>query len=134
MKRLVCNKYWLFWDVLFTFPCVCNHVKLEICSFIMIFNSGGFSKCTVLCGGYWLWALQISGGLQTCMPKGWKYQMIKRHIESHHKRSIVWTNQWQIWVSFSFKVCWGKAGIYLNAFVGFLKLSSSGLATELICP
>ena len=28
---------------------VCNHVKLEICSFVMNFNSGGvFSKGTVL--------------------------------------------------------------------------------------
>ena len=29
----------------------------------------GFSKDTVLCGGYWLWAWQISGGLQTCIAK-----------------------------------------------------------------
>ena len=41
---------------------VCNHVKLEICLFVMNFNSGGvFSKSSVLCGGCWLWAWQISG-------------------------------------------------------------------------
>ena len=46
-----------------------NLVKLEICSFVMNFNSKGiFSKDTVLCDGYWLWAWQISGGLQTCIP------------------------------------------------------------------
>ena len=33
-----------------------NHIKLEICSFVMNFNSaqGVFSKVTVLCCGYWL--------------------------------------------------------------------------------
>ena len=40
---------------------VCNHVKL-----------GGFSKGTVQGGGYWLWAWQISGGLQTCIAERWK--------------------------------------------------------------
>ena len=35
-----------------------NHVKL-----------GVFSKGTVLCGGCWLWAWQISGGLQTCIAE-----------------------------------------------------------------
>ena len=34
------------------FPFMCNHVK-----------QGVFSKGTVLCGGCWLWAWQISGGI-----------------------------------------------------------------------
>ena len=42
-----------------------NHVKL-----IHVVNSRrGFSKGTVLCGGYWLWAWQISWGLQTCIAE-----------------------------------------------------------------
>ena len=41
---------------------MCNQVKLEIRSFVMTFNSRGvFFKGTVLYGGYWLWAWQISG-------------------------------------------------------------------------
>ena len=35
-----------------------NHVKL-----------GVFSKGTILCDGCWLWAWQISGGLQTCIAE-----------------------------------------------------------------
>ena len=47
-----------------------NHVKLEIRSFVMNLNSGFFSlKGTVLCGEYWLWAWQISEGLQTCIAE-----------------------------------------------------------------
>ena len=39
-----------------------NHVKL-----------GVFSKGTVLCGGCWLWAWLISGGLQTCIAESIKW-------------------------------------------------------------
>ena len=50
--------------------CVRNYVKLEIPSFVMNFNSGGvFSKDTQLGGGYWLWAWQISWGLQVCITE-----------------------------------------------------------------
>ena len=35
-----------------------NHVKLR-----------GFSKDTLLFGGYWLWAWRISWGLQTCIAE-----------------------------------------------------------------
>ena len=35
-----------------------NHVKL-----------GVLSKGIVLCGGCWLWACQISGGLQNCIAE-----------------------------------------------------------------
>ena len=40
----------------------CNHVKLEIRSFVINFNSRGWgwgvggSKGTILCGGCWHWA------------------------------------------------------------------------------
>ena len=37
-----------------------------------------------LCGGYWLWAWQISA-----LPKGPKYQMVKTQTESHVRRPIV---------------------------------------------
>ena len=36
----------------------------------MSFNSGGvFSEDTQLGGGYWLWAWQISWGLQACIAE-----------------------------------------------------------------
>ena len=35
-----------------------NHVKLR-----------GFSKDTLLFGGFWLWAWRISWGLQTCIAE-----------------------------------------------------------------
>ena len=42
-----------------------NHVKL-----LHVYKSGrGFSKGTVLCGGYKLWAWQISWELQTCIAE-----------------------------------------------------------------
>ena len=42
-----------------------NHVKLlHVCK-----SRRGFSKGTVLCGGYYLWAWQISWALQTCIAE-----------------------------------------------------------------
>ena len=35
-----------------------NHIKLVV-----------FSKDTLLCGGYWLWAWRIYWGLQTCIAE-----------------------------------------------------------------
>ena len=52
------------------------------------------------------------GHCRPALPKGRKYQMVKTQTESHDRRPIVWTNRWQIWVSFSFEVCRGTAGIY----------------------
>ena len=37
------------------------------------------------------------------MPNGRKYQMAKMQTESHVRRPVVLTNQWQIWVFFSFE-------------------------------
>ena len=53
-----------------SFNTVRNHVKLEIRSFVMTFNSRGvFFKGTVLYGRYWLWVCQKSRGLQTCIAR-----------------------------------------------------------------
>ena len=40
------------------------HFKLEICLFVINVNQG-----TVLCGGNWLWAWQITWALQTCIAE-----------------------------------------------------------------
>ena len=70
-----------------------NHVKLEICSFVINFQEWGFSLRILYCmvgNGYGL-----GGSLGVCrpaLPKGWKYQMVKTQTESHDRRPIVWTN------------------------------------------
>ena len=51
------------------------------------------------------------GDWKPALLKGRKYQMVKKQTESHVRMPVVWTNQWQIWISFSFEVCWGTAGI-----------------------
>ena len=67
-----------------------NQVKLEIHLFVMNFNSRVFfSKSTVLCGGYWLWAWQVSGDCRPALLEGLKYQMVKIQTESHNMRPIV---------------------------------------------
>ena len=53
--------------------------------------------------------------------KSWKVESTK--WLKHKLRQIVWTNQWQIWVSFSFEVRRWKTGIW-----GFYEDSNSGLA------
>ena len=55
-----------------------NRVKLEV-----------FSKDTLLCGGNWLWAWQISWGLQTCIAERSKLPKVKTQTESHDRRPIV---------------------------------------------
>jgi hypothetical protein len=32
---------------------------------------------------------------------------------------VICTNEWQIWVSFSFEVCWGMAGVCHSSLWGF---------------
>ena len=94
-----------------------NHVKL------------GISPRILYCGvdtGYGL-----GGSLRDCLsalPKGRKYQMVKIQTESHDWRTIVWTNRWQIWVSFSYEVCQGRLEFVKQVFGDSTKLSSSGLA------
>ena len=56
------------------------------------------------------------GDCRLALPKGRKYQLVKTQTESHVRRPVVWTNQWQIWGFFSF----GDSP----------KLSSTGLATQ----
>ena len=48
-----------------------NHVILEICSFVMNFNSRGVSfQGTILCGEYWLWAWQSRPAKRSKVPNG----------------------------------------------------------------
>ena len=100
--------------------CVRNPVKLEIRSFVMNFNSRGFSLRVLYCvvdTGYGLG--RPLGDFRPTLTKGQKYQMVKTKTESHDRRPIVWTNRWQIWVSFSFEVCLGMAGICHAGLWGF---------------
>ena len=66
--------------------------------------------------------------LGIAFPKGRKYQIVKTQIECHNRRPIVWANRWQIWVSFSFEVCWGQLEFVAPILGCSLKLSSSWLA------
>ena len=70
----------------------------------------------------------LGGSLGDCRPKGRKYQMVKTQTESHNRRPIVWTNLWQIWVSFSFDV-----GDGWNLLRGSLGILRSSLAVSLSC-
>ena len=81
-------------------PIVRNHVKLGI--------SLRVPYC-VVDAGYGLG--RSLGDCRPALPKGRKYQMV-------HKL-IVWTNWWQIWVSFSFEVCWGAVWICHTGLWGF---------------
>ena len=44
-------------------------VRLESGTSLITLKTRYFSKGTVLCGGYWLWARQMFGGLQTCITE-----------------------------------------------------------------
>jgi hypothetical protein len=61
-------------------------------------QGGGFFQ-----GAVWVW--QITRVLQTCIARRSKVQMVKTQTNSLN-------NQWQIWVSFSFEVHRGMAGIF----------------------
>ena len=47
---------------------ICSAV-LSFCPCVITLTLGVLSKGAVLCGGCWLWAWQISGGLQTCIAE-----------------------------------------------------------------
>ena len=116
-----------FWKNIWSFPqllkylsSVRNHVKLEIRSFVLNFNSWGFSLRVLYCVVDTGYALGRSpGDCKPALPEGPKYQMVKTQTESHNRRPIVWPNWWQIWVSFSFEVCQGTAGICHAGLWGF---------------
>ena len=59
------------------------------------------------------------GDCRPALRKGRKYQMVKTQTESHVRRPVLWTNQWQIWVFFSFEVPWGTARICHPGLLGF---------------
>ena len=66
-----------------------NHVKLEIRSFVMNFNSRGFSLRVLYCvvdTGYGLG--RSLGDCRPALPEGQKYQMVKQ-TKSHDRRPIV---------------------------------------------
>ena len=67
-----------------------NHVKLEICMFVMNFNSGEFSLGVLYCvldTGYELG--RSLGDCRPALPEGQKYQTVKTQTESHIRRPIV---------------------------------------------
>ena len=67
-----------------------NHVKLEIRSFVMNFNSGVFSLralYSVVDTGYGLG--RSLGDCRPALPEGRKNQMDKIQTESHVRRPIV---------------------------------------------
>ena len=61
---------------------MCNHVKLELCSFFMNFNSEGFSLRIlyfVVDTGYGL--CRSLGDCRLAFPKGLKYQIVKKQTD-----------------------------------------------------
>ena len=67
-----------------------NHITLEICLFVMNFNSGGVSLRILYCVVDTDYG--FGGSLGDCRPvllKGRKYQMVKTQTESHDRRPIV---------------------------------------------
>ena len=84
-----------------------SHIKLGVFSI-------GYSTV------WWILAMGLAdllGIADLHCKKRQKYLMVKTQAESHDRRQIVWTNQWQIWVSFSFEVC--LAGICHTDLWGF---------------
>ena len=68
------------------------------------------------------------GDCRPALPKGRKDQMVKTQTQSHVRRLAVWTNQWQIWVSFPLRFAGGQLEFITQAFGDCPKLSNSGLA------
>ena len=99
----------------YLYPFSGNYVQLPSSVRIHV-KLGGFSK-----GVWWMLAMGLGIADLHC-----------RKVEStkwcHVRRAIVWTNQWQIWVSFYFEVRQGMAKI---CHAGSLKFSSSGLAISM---
>ena len=56
-----------------------NHVKLEICLFVMNFNSGEVFNRVVETG---CGLGRSLGDCRTAVPEEWKYQMVKTQTES----------------------------------------------------
>ena len=54
------------------------HFKLRV----VLFDPPTSFICTILCGGYWLWVWQISGGLQTCIAE--RLKVPNESTEIHH--------------------------------------------------
>ena len=66
---------------------ILKDVKLEICSFVMSFNIGGVSLRILYCAvntGYGLCG--PLGDHRPALPKGPKYQVVKRQTESHNRK------------------------------------------------
>ena len=91
-----------------SFEVVRNHVKLGVSLRVLY---------CVVDTGYGLG--RSLGDCRPALPKGRKYQMVKTQTESHDRRPVVWTNQWQICVFFSFEVRWGTGGICHAGLGGF---------------
>ena len=100
-KRMIRDEIMIFWAQSFwTSKMVRNHVKLGV--FLRVLYC-------VVDTGYGLG--RYLGDCRPALPEGQKYQMVKTQTESHDRRPIVWTNQWQIWGFFSYEVRRGTAGI-----------------------
>ena len=110
-----------------------NHVKLEIRSFVMNFNSRGFSLRILYCvvdTGYGLG--RSLGNCIPAVPEGRKYQMVKhklratidgQYFEQTHGRSSEF--------HFPLRFAKGRLEFVTQAFGGSPKLSSSGLAISM---
>ena len=71
------------------FSFVRNHVKLEICSFVMNFKSGEFSLRILYCmvdTGYGLG--RSLGDFRPAFPESRKYRMVETQTESQNRRPI----------------------------------------------
>ena len=111
---------WLLWQLAVN-ATLSKIIKLtQITPWIITLNLG-FSLRLPYClvdTGYGLG--RSLGDCKPALTNGRKYQMVKTQTESHVRRPVVWTNPWQIWVSFSFEVYWGTAGICLAGLLGVL--------------
>ena len=100
---------WLYEGRILSFIFVVrNHVKL-----------GVFSKGTVLCGGCWLWAWQISGGLQTCIAE---------------RSKVTNSSDGRSGFPFPLRFAGGRLELVTQAFGGSPKLSSRGLSISMTNP
>ena len=100
----------------FTISSLCA-IMLNYCTYT---NHVGVSPRALYCVVDTSYGLGRSlGDCRPALPKGRKYQMVKTQTESHVRRSVVWTNWWQIWVFFSFEFLRGMAEICHTSLCGF---------------